>query len=173
MTSDSFGKENRSVPARRGSAHVQTKIRIGVCLMCVFGFLWRASKVRWKEGHKIGRWCWKSPNFAIFLKSGYSKLNSCYGALMRLGDCGKAWGHCPLTLMPASTVIQFPEPSSWSLSSRAKLGFSSGPEAHSVLEKSFVMSIDLIIFKGPKYSTSLHCSLILKKAKICNVSPSI
>lgn len=110
MTSDSFGKENRSVPARRGSAHVQTKIRIGVCLMCVFGFLWRASKVRWKEGHKIGRRCWKSPNFAIFLKSGYSKLNSCYGALMRLGDRGKAWGHCPLTLIERAQWFNFLNP---------------------------------------------------------------
>lgn len=108
MASDSFGKESRSVPASRGSAQVQTQIGIGVCLMSVFGFLWIASKVRWKEGHKIGRRYWDGPNFAIFLKSGYSKLNSCYWALMRLGDRGKPWGHWPLTLMPASTVIQFP-----------------------------------------------------------------
>lgn len=67
-------------------------------------------KVRWKEGHKIGRWCWKSPNFAIFLKSGYSKLNSCYGALMRLGDCGKAWGHCPLTLIERAQWFNFLNP---------------------------------------------------------------
>lgn len=108
MPSDSFGKGNRNVPASRGSAQVQTQIGIGVGLMSVFGFLWIASKARRKEGHKIGRRCWKSPYFAICLKSGYSKLNSCYRALIHISDRGKASDHCPLTLMPASTAIQFP-----------------------------------------------------------------